>query len=117
MNFVFASFFQIVHPAYETMLEHVRSKCLEAFKIKLDGSLKSGKGFDSSVKYLTPSIMCEFDEASKGNNQYILLQFVYTSCHVAIPNLLYYFYFYTLFIHFLCNVLYKIYYSILKQNL
>ncbi|WJX23177.1 hypothetical protein P8452_12407 [Trifolium repens] len=57
--------FVIVHPAYETMLEHVRSKCLEAFKIKLDGSLKSGKGFDSSVKYLTPSIMCEFDEASK----------------------------------------------------
>ncbi|WJX23181.1 hypothetical protein P8452_12411 [Trifolium repens] len=56
--------FDIVHPAYKTMIWHLHSICLNDFKTKLDGLLSSGKGFKSSVKYLTPSIMLKFDEGS-----------------------------------------------------
>jgi hypothetical protein len=58
-----------VHPAYKTMIWHLHSICLNDFKTKLDGLLSNGKGFKSSVKYLTPSIMLKFDEGSTGNIQ------------------------------------------------
>ncbi|XP_057433190.1 protein ROOT HAIR DEFECTIVE 3 homolog 2 [Lotus japonicus] len=53
-----------VHPAYTTMLGHLRSKALDDFKTKLDQSLNNGEGFASSVHRWTQSIMLEFDKGS-----------------------------------------------------
>lgn len=65
--FCVASTFQLVYPAYTTMLGHLRTKALDDFKAKLDQSLKDGEGFASSVRLWTQSIMLEFDKGSTGN--------------------------------------------------
>ncbi|XP_020976737.1 protein ROOT HAIR DEFECTIVE 3 homolog 2 isoform X2 [Arachis ipaensis] len=53
-----------VFPAYSTMLGHLRSKALDSFKIKLEQSLNSGKGFAAAVRMWTRSSMLEFDKGS-----------------------------------------------------
>ncbi|XP_025694996.1 protein ROOT HAIR DEFECTIVE 3 homolog 2 isoform X3 [Arachis hypogaea] len=53
-----------VFPAYTTMLGHLRSKALDSFKINLEQSLNSGKGFAAAVRMWTRSSMLEFDKAS-----------------------------------------------------
>ncbi|XP_041028943.1 protein ROOT HAIR DEFECTIVE 3 homolog 2-like isoform X2 [Juglans microcarpa x Juglans regia] len=52
----------LVHPAYSTMLGHLRSKALESFKNKLEQSLIKGEGFAASVRTCTGSCMLEFDQ-------------------------------------------------------
>ncbi|KAF5472111.1 hypothetical protein F2P56_008851 [Juglans regia] len=52
----------LVHPAYSTLLGHLRSKALESFKNKLEQSLIKGEGFAASVRTCTGSCMLEFDQ-------------------------------------------------------
>lgn len=52
----------LVHPAYTTMLGHLRSKALENFKKRLVQSLNKGEGFAASVRSCTRSCMLEFDQ-------------------------------------------------------
>lgn len=66
--FFLVSTFQLVYPAYTTLLGHIRSKALDDFKTKLEQSLNNGEGFASSVRTWTQSIMLQFDKASAGNN-------------------------------------------------
>ncbi|XP_034212674.1 uncharacterized protein LOC117625177 [Prunus dulcis] len=51
-----------VYPAYTTMLGHVRSKALEAFKVRLEQSLNKGRGFATYARICTHSSMLEFDK-------------------------------------------------------
>ncbi|XP_042490414.1 protein ROOT HAIR DEFECTIVE 3 homolog 2-like [Macadamia integrifolia] len=51
-----------VHPDYQTMLGHLRSKYLNNFKNGLEQSLNRGQGFSASVRICTQSCMREFDE-------------------------------------------------------
>ncbi|XP_043690062.1 protein ROOT HAIR DEFECTIVE 3 homolog 2-like [Telopea speciosissima] len=51
-----------VHPAYQTMLGHLRSKYLNNFKKGLEQLLNRGEGFSTSVRIWTQSCMHEFDE-------------------------------------------------------
>jgi len=62
------STFQLVYPAYTTLLEHIHSKALNDFKTELEQSLNNGEGFASSVRTWTQTIMDEFDKGSAGNN-------------------------------------------------
>ncbi|KAL6952441.1 hypothetical protein U1Q18_040927 [Sarracenia purpurea var. burkii] len=54
---------KLVHPAYVTMLGHLRSKTLESFKIRLEQSLLRGEGFSSSVRNCNQACMLEFDQS------------------------------------------------------
>lgn len=72
MLFLLVATFQLVYPAYTTLLEHIHSKALDDFKTKLDQSLNNGEGFASSVRTWTQTIMLEFDNGAAGN---ILIQF------------------------------------------
>ncbi|KAJ4976881.1 hypothetical protein NE237_001987 [Protea cynaroides] len=51
-----------IHPAYQTMLGHLRFKSLNNFKNGLEQSLNRGEGFSASVRICTQSCMHEFDE-------------------------------------------------------
>ncbi|KAG9451923.1 hypothetical protein H6P81_004827 [Aristolochia fimbriata] len=52
----------LVHPAYQAMLGHLRSKSLENFKNRLEQSLKKGEGFAASVCECNRSCMLDFDQ-------------------------------------------------------
>ncbi|KAL4182258.1 hypothetical protein AMTRI_Chr12g275090 [Amborella trichopoda] len=52
----------LVHPAYQAMLGHLRTRTLEKFKDVLEQSLKRGEEFASSVSDCTKSAMLEFDQ-------------------------------------------------------
>ncbi|XP_068649719.1 protein ROOT HAIR DEFECTIVE 3-like [Aristolochia californica] len=52
----------LVHPAYQAMLGHLRSKSLENFKNRLEQSLKRGEGFAASVRECNRSCMIDFDQ-------------------------------------------------------
>ncbi|KAM7500350.1 hypothetical protein LguiA_024764 [Lonicera macranthoides] len=52
---------QFVHPAYISMLGHLRSKTLESFKTRLEESLRRGEGFAASVRTCTHACMLEFN--------------------------------------------------------
>ncbi|KAG5516036.1 hypothetical protein RHGRI_036923 [Rhododendron griersonianum] len=54
---------QLVHPAYVTMLGHLRSKALESFKTHLEQSLRRGDGFAVSVRNCNQACMLEFDRS------------------------------------------------------
>ncbi|XP_042477269.1 protein ROOT HAIR DEFECTIVE 3 homolog 2-like isoform X2 [Macadamia integrifolia] len=51
-----------VHPAYQNLLGHLRSKSLNNFKTKLEQSLNKGEGFSASVRICIQSCMHEFDD-------------------------------------------------------
>ncbi|XP_031476366.1 protein ROOT HAIR DEFECTIVE 3 homolog 2-like isoform X2 [Nymphaea colorata] len=51
----------LVHPAYQAMLGHLRSKAVDRFKDMLDQSLKSGEGFATAVHGCTHTVLLEFD--------------------------------------------------------
>ncbi|XP_034210773.1 protein ROOT HAIR DEFECTIVE 3 homolog 2-like [Prunus dulcis] len=51
-----------VYPAYTTMLEHVHSKALKDFKVRLEELLNKREGFTSSLRTCTQSSMLEFDK-------------------------------------------------------
>ncbi|KAE9461486.1 hypothetical protein C3L33_06600, partial [Rhododendron williamsianum] len=53
----------LVHPAYVTMLGHLRSKALESFKTHLEQSLRRGDGFAVSVRNCNQACLLEFDRS------------------------------------------------------
>ncbi|WCJ28460.1 Protein ROOT HAIR DEFECTIVE 3 [Euphorbia peplus] len=55
---------ELVHPAYVTLLGHLRQKTLDNFKTRLDKSLNHGEGFAASVRACAQSCMIEFDKGS-----------------------------------------------------
>ncbi|CAA6667202.1 unnamed protein product [Spirodela intermedia] len=52
----------LVHPAYQTMLGHLRSQALDRFKNELKYSLKRGQGFAVSVLSTTQFCLHQFDQ-------------------------------------------------------
>ncbi|WOK98505.1 hypothetical protein Cni_G07217 [Canna indica] len=52
---------QLVHPAFQTMLGHLRSKALDKFKINLEQSMKIRRGFAESVRTCSQTSLLEFD--------------------------------------------------------
>ncbi|KAF5944890.1 hypothetical protein HYC85_018967 [Camellia sinensis] len=54
---------QLVHPAYSTLLGHLRSKALESFKTHLEQSLHRGLGFADSVRNSTKACMLDFEQS------------------------------------------------------
>ncbi|WOK91769.1 protein ROOT HAIR DEFECTIVE 3-like [Canna indica] len=53
----------LVHPTYQALLGHIRSKFLEKFKNDMEHSLKNRKGFAASVRDCSQSCIFEFDQA------------------------------------------------------
>lgn len=52
----------LVFPAYQAMLGHLRSKALNMFRDELEQSLKEGEGFQVVVRNCTNASMAEFDQ-------------------------------------------------------
>ncbi|KAK6148720.1 hypothetical protein DH2020_016245 [Rehmannia glutinosa] len=57
---------QLVQPAYQFMLGHIRSGTLDKFKAAFDSALNEGKGFAAAARDCTEYFMSQFDEASAG---------------------------------------------------
>ncbi|KAI3455556.1 hypothetical protein Pfo_012219 [Paulownia fortunei] len=57
---------QLVQPAYQFMLGHIRSGTLDKFKEAFDSALNEGKGFAAAARDCTKYFMSQFDEASAG---------------------------------------------------
>ncbi|XP_060205885.1 protein ROOT HAIR DEFECTIVE 3-like [Lycium barbarum] len=55
---------QLVQPAYQSMLGHIRSDTFERFKEAFEKALKGGKGFALAARECTESFMSHFDEES-----------------------------------------------------
>ncbi|KAM0944076.1 putative P-loop containing nucleoside triphosphate hydrolase [Dioscorea sansibarensis] len=56
------SYGQLVYPAFQAMLGHLRTKAFNTFKNDLEQSLQKGKGFALSVRECTQLSMLEFDQ-------------------------------------------------------
>ncbi|CAI9114324.1 OLC1v1015027C1 [Oldenlandia corymbosa var. corymbosa] len=54
---------QLVQPAYQLMLGHIRSGTLERFKEAFDAASSGGKGFAVAARECTENFMSHFDEA------------------------------------------------------
>ncbi|THU51399.1 hypothetical protein C4D60_Mb06t30610 [Musa balbisiana] len=54
--------FKLVHPTYQALLGHLRTKFLEKFKNDMEDALKSRKGFASSVRECSQTSILEFDQ-------------------------------------------------------
>ncbi|KAK1281796.1 Protein ROOT HAIR DEFECTIVE 3 [Acorus calamus] len=52
----------LVHPAYQSMLGHLRSHTLEKFKEAFEKALNSGEGFAVAARTYAQSFMSSFDE-------------------------------------------------------
>uniref|UniRef100_A0A0D9Y179 Protein ROOT HAIR DEFECTIVE 3 homolog n=1 Tax=Leersia perrieri TaxID=77586 RepID=A0A0D9Y179_9ORYZ len=52
----------LIQPAFQKMLAHLRTRALEKYKTELNLTLESGKGFAASVKDITESSLNEFDQ-------------------------------------------------------
>ncbi|KAF0889341.1 hypothetical protein E2562_023644 [Oryza meyeriana var. granulata] len=52
----------LVQPAFQKMLVHLRTRALEKYKTDLNLTLESGKGFAASVRDTTKSSLNEFDQ-------------------------------------------------------
>ncbi|XP_047310935.1 protein ROOT HAIR DEFECTIVE 3-like [Impatiens glandulifera] len=53
---------QLVQPAYQSMLGHIRSQTLENFKETLDKALAGGEGFSVAARSCAESFIIQFDE-------------------------------------------------------
>ncbi|XAR67631.1 hypothetical protein NMG60_11002472 [Bertholletia excelsa] len=53
---------QVVQPAYQSMLGHMRSGTLNKFKEAFDKALNEGEGFSAAAQRCTDSFMAQFDE-------------------------------------------------------
>ncbi|XP_058073929.1 protein ROOT HAIR DEFECTIVE 3-like [Magnolia sinica] len=53
---------QLVHPAYQSMLGHLRSRTLDSFKEAFDKALNRGEGFAVAARDCTQAFMSAFDE-------------------------------------------------------
>ncbi|KAG0490154.1 hypothetical protein HPP92_007017 [Vanilla planifolia] len=56
---------QLVHPAYQSMLGHLRSKTMEDFRATFEKALERGEGFAAAVHHCTQSLVSKFDEGCK----------------------------------------------------
>ncbi|PKA57267.1 Protein root hair defective 3 [Apostasia shenzhenica] len=56
---------QLVHPAYHSLLGHLRSKTLEDLKVAFEKALERGEGFAVAARDCTESFMLVFDEGCK----------------------------------------------------
>lgn len=63
---VFSTFYQLVQPAYQFMLGHIRTGTLEKFKAAFNNALDEGKGFAAAARDCTKHSMSQFDEESEG---------------------------------------------------
>lgn len=66
---VLSNFFlihQLVQPAYQSMLGHIRSRTLDNFKDAFENALKGGQGFAEAARDSTKLFMNLFDEESTG---------------------------------------------------
>ncbi|KAG8380094.1 hypothetical protein BUALT_Bualt07G0157900 [Buddleja alternifolia] len=57
---------QLVQPAYQFMLGHIRSGTFDKFKEAFDSALNEGRGFSVAARDCTVYSMSQFDEASAG---------------------------------------------------
>ncbi|KAL8458529.1 hypothetical protein ACS0TY_036160 [Phlomoides rotata] len=57
---------QLVHPAYQAMLGHIRSGTLNKFKEAFNNALNEGKNFSAAAADCRELFMSQFDEASAG---------------------------------------------------
>ncbi|GFP89347.1 protein root hair defective 3 homolog 1 [Phtheirospermum japonicum] len=57
---------QLVQPAYQFMLGHIRSGTLDKFKAAYDTALNEGKGFSVAARDCTEYFMSQFDEEAAG---------------------------------------------------
>ncbi|XP_073006806.1 protein ROOT HAIR DEFECTIVE 3-like isoform X2 [Typha latifolia] len=57
-----SSLLQLVNPAYQSMLGHLRTKTLDAFKQAFDKALESGEGFAIAAQDCTQAFMAKFDK-------------------------------------------------------
>ncbi|RDY09503.1 Protein ROOT HAIR DEFECTIVE 3-like 1, partial [Mucuna pruriens] len=55
--------FQLVQPAFQSVLGHIRSGTLDKFKEAFDKALNGGKGFSAAANNCIESCMVQFDEA------------------------------------------------------
>ncbi|XP_051135155.1 protein ROOT HAIR DEFECTIVE 3 homolog 1-like isoform X2 [Andrographis paniculata] len=55
---------QLVQPAYNLMLGHIRHGILDKFKIAFESALNDGKGFAAAARDSTEHFMSQFDEES-----------------------------------------------------
>ncbi|CAA2992132.1 protein ROOT HAIR DEFECTIVE 3-like isoform X2 [Olea europaea var. sylvestris] len=55
---------QLVQPAYQSMLGHIRSGTLDRFKDAFDDALNGGKGFAMAARDCSKHFMSEFDDGS-----------------------------------------------------
>ncbi|CAN4086940.1 unnamed protein product [Withania somnifera] len=53
---------QLVQPAYQSMLGHIRSDAFERFKVAFEKALKGGKGFALAARECAESLLSHFDE-------------------------------------------------------
>ncbi|TKY48258.1 ROOT HAIR DEFECTIVE 3-like 1 [Spatholobus suberectus] len=54
--------FQLVQPAFQIVLGHIRSGILDKFKAAFDKALNGGEGFSSAANKCVESYMAQFDE-------------------------------------------------------
>ncbi|ESW07547.1 hypothetical protein PHAVU_010G139100 [Phaseolus vulgaris] len=55
--------FQLVQPAFQSALGHIRSGTLDKFKVAFDKALNGGEGFSVAANNCSASCMVQFDEA------------------------------------------------------
>ncbi|XP_073120651.1 protein ROOT HAIR DEFECTIVE 3-like [Henckelia pumila] len=55
---------QLVQPAYQFMLGHIRSETLEKFKEAFDSALNEGKGFAAAARDCSKFFVSQFDKAA-----------------------------------------------------
>lgn len=58
----------MVHPAYQAMLGHLRSKTLNDFKEAFDKALERGEGFAVAACACIQSFMLKFDKGCEGSS-------------------------------------------------
>lgn len=59
-------YIQLVQPAYQLMLEHIRSNTLDNFKKTLTDTLNGGQGFAIAARECTQKFTRLFDEQCQG---------------------------------------------------
>lgn len=57
---------QLVLPAFQSVLGHLRSETLQKFKEAFDKALHRGEGFSSAARNCTKLCMAQFDEGCAG---------------------------------------------------
>lgn len=62
---------QLVQPAFQSALGHIRSVTLDKFKETFEKALKGGERFSPAANTCIESCMAQFDEASAGNEIFL----------------------------------------------